>query len=111
MHSGFHSLRGQCPVDLSVRTKAELVEATAVDVRRIVALWSDLLTRSGGPFLLGSWSIADAFFTPVATRFRGYGVLLSDYGDTGAAGAYSERLLETPEFLEWEKAALSDKAA
>jgi glutathione S-transferase len=111
MHSGFHSLRGQCPVDLSVRTKAELVEATAVDVRRIVALWSDLLTGSGGPFLLGSWSIADAFFTPVATRFRGYGVLLSDYGDTGAAGAYSERLLETPEFLEWEKAALSDKAA
>jgi glutathione S-transferase len=111
MHSGFHSLRGQCPMDLSVRTKAELVEATAADVRRIVVLWSDLLTRSGGPFLLGAWSIADAFFTPVATRFRSYGVLLSDYGDTGAAGAYSERLLETPEFLEWEKAALADKAA
>lgn len=111
MHSGFHSLRGQCPMDLSVRTKAELVEATAADVRRIVVLWSDLLTRSGGPFLLGAWSIADAFFTPVATRFRSYGVLLSDYGDTGAAGAYSERLLETPEFREWEKAALADKAA
>jgi glutathione S-transferase len=111
MHSGFHSLRGECPMDLSVRTKAELVEATADDVRRIVALWSDLLARSGGPFLLGAWSIADAFFTPVATRFRGYGVLLSDYGDTGAAGAYSERLLETPEFREWEKTALADKAA
>jgi glutathione S-transferase len=110
MHSGFHSLRGECPMDLSVRTRAELVEATAADVRRIVALWSDLLARSTGPFLLGSWSIADAFFTPVATRFRGYGVLLSDYGDTGAAGAYSERLLETPEFREWEKAALADKA-
>jgi glutathione S-transferase len=40
----------------------------------------------------------------VATRFRSYGVLLSDFGDAGAAGAYAERLLETPEFLEWEAA-------
>ncbi len=111
MHSGFHSLRGECPMDLSVRTRAELVEATAVDVRRIIELWTDLLKRSGGPFLLGEWSIADAFFTPVATRFRSYGVRLSDYGDTGAAGAFSERLLETPEFLEWEKAALADAGA
>jgi glutathione S-transferase len=111
MHSGFHSLRGECPMDLTVRTRAELVEATAIDVRRIVELWSDLLKRSGSPFLLGEWSIADAFFTPVATRFRGYGVRLSDYGDTGAAGAYSERLLVTPVFLEWEKAALADHVA
>jgi glutathione S-transferase len=111
MHSGFHSLRGECPMDLSVRTRADLVEATAEDVRRIVALWSDLLARSKGPFLLGGWSIADAFFTPVATRFRSYGVRLSDYGDTGAAGAYAERLLETPEFLEWEKAAPAEKAS
>jgi len=110
MHSGFHSLRGECTMDLSVRTRAELVEATAVDVRRIVRLWAELLTRSKGPFLLGQWSIADAFFTPVATRFRSYDVRLSDYGDTGAAGAYAERLLETPEFLEWEKAALADTA-
>ena len=48
------------------------------------ALWSDLLARFGGPFLVGEWSIADAFFTPVATRFRTYGVRLSDFGDEGA---------------------------
>ena len=54
---------------------------------------------------LGAWSIADAFYTPVATRFRTYGVKLADYGDAGAAQAYSERLLETPEFLAWERAA------
>ena len=50
--------------------------------------------------------VAPAFFTPVATRFRSYGVMLSDFGDTGAAGQYAERLLETPDFLEWERAAL-----
>jgi glutathione S-transferase len=109
MHSGFASLRGECPMDLSLRSEVELSEATHDDIRRIVRLWSDLRGRFGaaGPFLLGAWSIADAFYTPVATRFRSYGVRLSDFGDTGAAGAYNELLLEQPDFLEWEKAALA----
>lgn len=105
MHSGFSSLRGECPMDLGLIKKADLSEATQKDVRKITERWNQLLKRSGGPFLLGEWSIADAFYTPVATRFRTYGVHLSDYGDTGAAGAYCERLLETPEFLAWEAAA------
>jgi glutathione S-transferase len=103
MHSGFSSLRGECPMDLSAEPRvAELSEATHKDVRRIVALWSELLARHAGPFLGGRWSIADAFFTPVATRFRTYGVRLSDFGDAGPAGEYAERLLETPEFKAWE---------
>lgn len=107
MHSGFGSLRGECPMDLTAAPHtAALSEATAKDIRRIVALWNELLGRFGGPFLAGGWSIADAFYTPVATRFRTYGVKLSDYGDAGAAGAYAQRLLEQPEFLEWEAAAL-----
>lgn len=102
MHSGFSSLRGECPMDLGLIKHADLSEATQKDVRKITERWNQLLKRSGGPFLLGEWSIADAFYTPVATRFRTYGVHLSDYGDAGAAGAYCERLLETPEFLAWE---------
>jgi glutathione S-transferase len=109
MHSGFASLRGECPMDLSLRVDADVSPATAENVRRIVALWSELLVTSGGPFLSGAWSIADAFYTPVATRLRSYGVQLSDFGDIGPAGEYAERLLETPEFLEWEAAALADK--
>jgi glutathione S-transferase len=110
MHSGFPSLRGECPMDLTLRTDIDLSEATANDVRRIVRVWSDLRGRfaAGGPFLLGGWSIADAFYAPVATRFRSYGIKLSDFGDTGAAGAYCETILETPEFLEWERAALAE---
>ena len=108
MHSGFASLRGECPMDLTLKTRADLSPLTAKDIRRIVGLWSDLRGRFGqeGPFLLGEWSIADAFFTPVATRFRSYGVHLSDYGDRGAAGAYCEALLETPGFKAWEADAL-----
>ena len=87
MHSGFASLRGECPMDLALRRDMELSEATHADIRRIVRLWNDLRERfqSDGPFLLGGWSIADAFYTPVATRFRSYGVQLSDYGDHGSA--------------------------
>lgn len=109
MHSGFASLRGECPMDLSLRHQVSVSEATHENLRRLVALWSGLLTRFGGPFLVGEWSIADAFYTPVATRLRSYGLRLSDYGDLGPAGIYAERLLEAPEFLEWEAAALADK--
>lgn len=112
MHAGFPSLRGECPMDLKLRTTAELTEATATDVRRIVALWSDLRRRfeAKGPFLVGEWSIADAFFTPVATRFRTYGIALSDYGDAGLAGRYNETLLEQPDFKRWEREAIDEAA-
>ncbi|HEY5106229.1 MAG TPA: glutathione S-transferase family protein [Caulobacteraceae bacterium] len=110
MHSGFSSLRGECPMDLALRVSVDVAESTHKEVRRIVALWSGLLTRFGGPFLTGAWSIADAFFTPVATRFRSYGLHLGDYGDQGAAAAYAERLLSAPEFLEWEAGARAEGA-
>jgi glutathione S-transferase len=107
MHAGFHSLRGECPMDLELDETMTLSEATHVDIRRIVALWSGLRERFGrnGPFLFGAWTIADAFYTPVATRFRSYGVQLSDFGDRGPAGAYAEALLETPAFKAWEAGA------
>lgn len=106
MHSGFASLRGECPMNLSAEPRVvDLSEATHKDIRRIVAMWNELLARYKGPFLVGDWSIADAFYTPVATRFRTYGVMLSDFGDAGAAGEYCERLLQTPEFRAWEDGA------
>jgi glutathione S-transferase len=108
MHSGFSSLRGECPMALEEEPRVVAIsEATQKDVRKIVERWNQLLKRSGGPFLVGEWSIADAFYTPVATRFRTYGIHLSDYGDTGPAGAYCERLLQTPEFLTWEADSLA----
>lgn len=107
MHAGFHSLRGECAMDLKLHETVTLSELTHEDIRRVVQLWTDLRDRfgGGGAFLFGDWSIADAFFTPVATRFRSYGVKLSDFGDRGVAGAYAEALLETPEFKAWEAAA------
>lgn len=110
MHAGFASLRGECPMDLRVEKTAELSELTHHDIRRVVQLWSGLREHyaPNGDFLCGPWSIADAFFTPVATRFRSYGVHLSDYGDHGPAAAYATTLLETPEFLQWDSEAKAE---
>lgn len=105
MHSGFGDLRRECPMDLGLVTTKDLSDGVQANVRRIVQVWTECLARSGGPFLFGDWSIADAFYTPVATRFRTYGVDLAAYGDAGAAAAYRDALLSTPEFLEWEAAA------
>jgi glutathione S-transferase len=105
MHSGFAALRAECPMDLAAGPgAAQLSESAEKDVRRIVALWRTLLDRFGGPWLGGGeWGIADAFFTPVATRFRTYGVRLSEFGDTdAAASAYATGLLARPEFRAWE---------
>lgn len=108
MHSGFQALRAECPMALEIAPKAvELSEPTQKNIGRIVTLWSDMLNRFGGPFLAGPWSIADAFYTPVASRFETYGVDLSDYGDSGVAAAYGARLLQTPEYLAWKADALA----
>ena len=81
------------------------------DLARLDGLWQDGLKRFGGPFLLGEWSIADAFYTPVATRFRTYQLDLASLGDAdGAAATYYARLLATPEFLARESAAKAEAA-
>jgi glutathione S-transferase len=111
MHGGFQSLRGECSMDLSAPIEPlELTEATQGDVRKMLRLWRALKQRFGasGPFLLGDWSIVDAYFTPVATRFRTYGVDLAQYGDAGSASEYCALLLQQPEFLQWERLALAE---
>lgn len=104
MHSGFGPLRKECPMEIDAARTVELSPAVEANVRRIVSLWSQLRAayQDQGAFLVGDWSIADAFFTPVATRFRTYGIDLAAYGDEGLAAAYGETLLSTPEFLEWQ---------
>ena len=111
MHAGFPSIRGELSMDLELNERRDVTEPTRAELRRMVELWSGLRGRfaDAGPYLCGTWSIADAFFTPVATRLRSYGVRPSDYGDTGAAGEYAATLLAEPDFLEWERAALAER--
>jgi glutathione S-transferase len=109
MHAGFTPVRRDLSMDVGARHEVEIVSETAATIRRIVTLWRDMIDRFGGPFLGGAdWGNADAFFTPVATRFVTYGIDLGAYGDDGTAAAYRDLLLAQPEYLLWERGALAE---
>jgi glutathione S-transferase len=108
MHSGFTALRSACPMNieaslpdtgaLALRDKP----AVRADVARIEAMWSELLTQHGGPFLFGQqFSIADAYFSPVCMRFTTYH--LSQRSDINA---YIDRVRAAPGVADWIAAAL-----
>ncbi len=104
MHSGFHALRKEFPMDFHARIEGHIPSDQAqTDISRITAVWRE--SRHGfeanGPFLFGAFTIADAMYAPVATRFRTYGIDLAAYGDDGTAAAYSETLLSMPQMIEW----------
>jgi glutathione S-transferase len=104
MHSGFATLRNEMSMELLARLPCPPIEeALEADIRRIVAIWHDCRRAygTGGPFLFGAFSNADAMFTPVATRFRTYGVNLSKFGDDGKAHAYADAMLALPAMAEW----------
>lgn len=109
MHSGFAALRQQCPMNLKRRVTVDPSPQTAANLRRLVDLFGDLRSRFAdkGPYLVGEWSIADAFYTPVAARLRHFQIDLADYGDDGTAGAYAASLLAQPDFRLWEAEALA----
>ena len=101
MHAGFAALRSN--MGMNVRRTFPGIGVTAEvkhDIARIDAMWDDCLRRYGGPFLYGDFSIADAMYAPVATRFKTYAVALS----AGASG-YVEMLLKLPAMTEWYAAA------
>jgi glutathione S-transferase len=93
MHSGFRALRGAMPMNIRSSYPGKGMNAdVAKDIARISALWAG----AKGPFLLGDFSAADAFYAPVATRFVTYAVAL-----TGAAKAYQQALLASPAVQSW----------
>ena len=116
MHSAFGTLRndlGMGPDHPMVGEPGEAhapSDALSADIRRMVMMWNDAKSRfgEGGPYLFGDWSIADAFFTPVAARFRHFRIDLAAHGDDGSATEYCRTLLSQPDFLEWSEAGLKE---
>ena len=109
MHAGFGSLRSHCPMNI----EASLHEAGAAahaqhagvrsDLARIDQLWNEALAASGGPFLFGAFGGADAYYAPVASRIRTYGLPASN-----TARAYVDRVLAAPGPAAWIAAALEE---
>lgn len=107
MHSGFSTLRNICTMTCGLRIRLhEISPALQRNIDRIDALFSEGLSRFGGPFLAGdSFTAADAFYCPVAFRVQTYGLQLSP-----ASQAYVERLLALPAMQDWYAEALKETA-
>lgn len=104
MHASYGALRAACPMNLRTawRGYAPSPEVRA-DLARIDMLWERALERSGGPWLFGAYSAADAFHAPVAARVAGYALPVG-----AASAAYVERALTHPSVLRWRAEAQSD---
>jgi glutathione S-transferase len=104
MHSGFPNLRNDAPMNIRRRTDASRMTADGLaDADKVDALWGDWLSRSGGPFLFGQWSIADAMYAPVVTRFVTYAIPRSK-----PAQGYIDRMVAESHLAAWISAAESE---
>jgi glutathione S-transferase len=104
MHSGFQALRSTCPMDIPLRSPLQPVpDDVAADVARIHAIWADCRQRFGqsGPFLFGHFSIADAMYAPVVSRFITYGL-----AGNKVAADYCEAVWSLPALEDWKNACL-----
>lgn len=97
MHGGFTALRNAAPMNLKASHPGKVdLDEVAGDLKRIDRLWGELITRSGGPYLFGQFTAADAMFAPVATRIRTYELPVSDL-----SMEYVEAIYALPAFQEW----------
>ncbi|MCR6629708.1 MAG: glutathione S-transferase family protein [Magnetospirillum sp.] len=106
MHAGFPNLRNVCSMDMcEVTPLAETPPEVAAEIERIQALWADCRTRfaakgAGGPFLFGRFSVADAMFAPVVSRFTTFAIPLRP-----EAQAYCDAVWSLPPMQDWKRAA------
>src|SRR5437899_3769101 len=79
MHSGFQGLRGAMPMNIRSRHPGKgLTPESRRDIERVVQIWTSCRSNhgAGGALLFGRFSIADAYYAPVVTRFQTYAVSL-----------------------------------
>ncbi|MGK9051609.1 glutathione S-transferase family protein [Neorhizobium petrolearium] len=102
MLSGFRALRGACPMNIRrPKRKIDLPDGVMDDVTRIQTIWRELRAKSGGPFLFGAFTGADAMFAPVVNRFDVYDLVADD-----ETLAYMAAMKSHPAWLKWQEAAL-----
>jgi hypothetical protein len=65
IHSGFTTLRASLPVNLKGHFPGFKIWSRAqADIDRVCTIWRECLADSGGPYLFGERSMADAMYAP-----------------------------------------------
>lgn len=99
MHAGFRNLRSAMPMNIRASLPGKgMSPAVQKDIDRIVEIWESCRARygQGGELLFGQFGVADAYYAPVATRFRTYAVTLP-----AVAQRYADALLALSAVREW----------
>jgi len=99
MHSGFSALRNECPMQLLHQYTGFAVSgAVQADLDRLQEIWTLARSRHGadGPWLFGTYSLADVFYAPVAARIAGFSLPVDD-----TSSAYVTTHLQDPAFRQW----------
>jgi glutathione S-transferase len=110
MHAGFSALRGSFPMNMELEDAAigqrvlAQQPAAARDLARIDQVFESALSRSGGPLLYGSFTIADAYFAPILSRARSYGLPLS-----ALSARYAQAVWALPSLQAWRSEALAER--
>jgi glutathione S-transferase len=104
MHSGFPNVRDQLTLEFA-RTLPlpDLRKETRIEIARILEAWDEALKQQGGPFLFGRFSVADAMYAPVVSRFITYGVKTSK-----PVSAYMARVMALPGMIAWGRMAAAE---
>lgn len=106
MATGFANVRNEMPMNYRGRATAFTPsEAAQAEIERILEIWEASLHSSGGPFLFGTFTIADCMYLPVATRFQTYGTPLPEF-----ATRYAQALWEQPSVQRWAARAVEEPA-
>jgi len=108
MHAGFGPLRVALSMDFARRLPMPAMnDAAKADIARVIAAWMHALSHHGDEegFLFGRFSIADAMYAPVVSRFVTYGIDLPPL-----VRAYVERVFALPAMVAWGKAAAGEVA-
>jgi glutathione S-transferase len=104
MHSGFANLRSEWPMNARARNRrTAMTPSLEADIDRVEEIWGECRSRfgkTGGPWLFGEYSVADAMYAPVVLRFNTYGAQLSE-----SARWYMASVIEDPVLQSWLRAA------
>lgn len=103
MHDGYRGLRWHWPMNLRrpvgpTPLEAEPARSVEAETARVAERWRLCRERFGssGPYLFGRFTLADAFYAPLATRLDTYAAPLAP--DTRA---YVDAVLDHPLVREW----------
>ena len=96
MACGFTTVRSAMPANLRGRAaRTPTGEKLDAEVKRIFEIWEACLSSSEGDFLFGDFTISDAMYMPVVSRFRTYGVALPQFAEK-----YSQAIFSLPQVQE-----------